>query len=421
MTVAIFPLVAALLLVAWLTAAATAVRSVSRIWLRHWAERQLGGSVTEAYLAQPQRLLLASATMTALAVALVGTVLGTRSGGDPMELAGAVFLTAFVFLFMGQLVPRAVGRHWAPRLVPVLLPPLHASEFLVGPLIRASERLVSAVFARQPADESSARGGLQTLLREGELEGIGEPEEIEIITGVVEFGEKTLRDVMTPRTDVFALDEATPPEEMARAIAKSGYSRVPLYHGSLDEVVGMVHVFDVLRAGAESRPFVHEVTHAPASKHCSEMLLEMLRGQRHMVVVLDEFGGTAGIVTLEDVLEELVGDIRDEHDDPLPASLGSGNAGGDGGSEAAAIVEASTPFDDVLRRFGMEPAVVGHGRVLSIGGVVVRALGRIPTLGERFRLGELELTVVEAEPARVLRILVQRAGTVRSQPIERAG
>jgi putative hemolysin len=409
----IAPLLIALLVVAWLTAAATAVRSVSRIWLRHWAERQLGGSVTEAYLAQPQRLLLASATMTALAVALVGTVLGTRLGTEPGELAAGVVITALVFLLLGQLVPRAVGRHWASRLIPVLLPPLHASEFVLGPFIRASERLASTVFERRPGEEGSARDGLQTLLREGEMEGIGEPEEIEIITGVVEFGEKTLRDVMTPRTDVFALDIATPPEAMARAIAKSGYSRVPLYRGSLDEVVGMVHVFDVLKVGADAKPFVHEVAHAPASKHCSEMLFEMLRGQRHLAVVLDEFGGTAGIVTLEDVLEELVGDIRDEHDEPLPEDHEGSGIGG------AAVIEASAPLDEVLRRFGVEQGTGNGTRAQSLGGVVVRALGRIPTLGERFRLGELELTVVDAEPSRVLRLLVQRAGTARSIAIER--
>jgi putative hemolysin len=205
------PLLIALIMVAWLTAAATAVRSVSRIWLRHWAERQLGGSVTEAYLAQPQRLLLAAATMTALAVAVVGTVLGARFGAAPAELAAGVVITTLVFLLLGQLLPRAVGRHWASRLIPVLLPPLHASEFLLGPLIRASERLARALFARRSEVEDATRGGLQTLLREGELEGIGEPEEIEIITGVVEFGEKTLRDVMTPRTVVFALDASTAP------------------------------------------------------------------------------------------------------------------------------------------------------------------------------------------------------------------
>ncbi|HEU4584505.1 MAG TPA: hemolysin family protein [Gemmatimonadaceae bacterium] len=412
MSTLIAPLAIALVVVAWLTAAATAVRSVSRIWLRHWAERQLGGSVTEAYLAQPQRLLLASATMTALAVALVGTVLGARLGAEPAELAAGVVITALIFLLLGQLVPRAIGRHWASRLIPVLLPPLHASEFFMGPLIRASERLASAVFEPRPEVQSSARDGLQTLLREGEMEGIGEPEEIEIITGVVEFGEKTLRDVMTPRTDVFALDISTPPEEMARAIAKSGYSRVPLYRGSLDEVVGMVHVFDVLKVGAYEKPFVHEVAHAPASKHCSEMLFEMLRGQRHLAVVLDEFGGTAGIVTLEDVLEELVGDIRDEHDEPLPEDeMGSGIG--------AAVIEASAPLDEVLRRFGAEQGIGNGTRAQSLGGVVVRALGRIPTLGERFRLGDLELTVVEAEPSRVLRLLVQRSGTARSIAIER--
>jgi putative hemolysin len=401
-----------LIVVAWLTAAATAVRSVSRIWLRHWAERQLGGSMTEAYLAQPQRLLLASATMTALAVALGGTVLGSRFGAAPAELVAGVVITALIFLLLGQLIPRAVGRHWASRLIPILLPPLHASEFILGPLIRSAERLATAVFARRPEDESS-RDGLQTLLREGELEGIGEPEEIEIITGVVEFGEKTLRDVMTPRTDVFALAASTPPAEMARAIAHSGYSRVPLYGDSLDEIVGMVHVFDVLKVGAGEKPFVHEVAHAPATKHCSEMLFEMLRGQRHLAVVLDEFGGTAGIVTLEDVLEELVGDIRDEHDEPLPASEDGASAGG------AAIIEASAPLDEVLRRFGLEQGIANHGRAQSLGGVVVRALGRIPALGERFRLGDLELTVVDAEPSRVLRLLVQRAGTARSIALER--
>ncbi|HET7551964.1 MAG TPA: hemolysin family protein [Gemmatimonadaceae bacterium] len=406
------PLLVVLIVVAWLTAAATAVRSVSRIWLRHWAERQLGGSMTEAYLAQPQRLLLASATMTALAVALGGTVLGSRFGAAPAELVAGVVITALIFLLLGQLIPRAVGRHWASRLIPILLPPLHASEFILGPLIRSAERLATAVFARRPEDESS-RDGLQTLLREGELEGIGEPEEIEIITGVVEFGEKTLRDVMTPRTDVFALAASTPPAEMARAIAHSGYSRVPLYGDSLDEIVGMVHVFDVLKVGAGEKPFVHEVAHAPATKHCSEMLFEMLRGQRHLAVVLDEFGGTAGIVTLEDVLEELVGDIRDEHDEPLPASEDGASAGG------AAIIEASAPLDEVLRRFGLEQGIANHGRAQSLGGVVVRALGRIPALGERFRLGDLELTVVDAEPSRVLRLLVQRAGTARSIALER--
>ncbi len=413
MTALIAPLLMALIVVAWLTSAAPAVRSVSRIWLRHWAERQLGGSVTEAYLGQPQRLLLASATMTAVAVALAGAVLGTRFGAEPAELTAGVAITALVFLLLGQLVPRAVGRHWASRLIPVLLPPLHGSEFLLGPLIRASESLARALSARRSDAEDSTRNGLKTLLREGELEGIGEPEEIEIITGVVEFGEKTLRDVMTPRTDVFALDESTPPAEMARAIARSGYSRVPLYCGSLDEIVGMVHVFDVLKVGAEEKPFVHEVAHAPATKHCSEMLFEMLRGQRHLAVVLDEFGGTAGIVTLEDVLEELVGDIRDEHDEPLPADEDGAGAPG------AAVIEASAPFDEVLRRFDAEDTIASHGRAQSLGGVVVRSLGRIPVLGERFRVGDLELTVVEAEPSRVLRLLVQRAGTARSIAIER--
>lgn len=403
----------ALVLVAWLTAAATAVRSVSRIWLRHWAERQLGGAITEAYLAQPQRLLLAAATTTALVVALAGTLLGMKNAARPWELIVEIALTALAFLLLGQLIPRALARRWAPRLIPILLPPLHASEFVLGPVLRAAGRLTRLATPRSRNGADSSRDGIQDLLREGELEGIGEPEEIEIIAGVVEFGEKVLRDVMTTRTDVFALDEAMPPERMARAIARSGYSRVPIYRGSLDEIIGMIHVFDVLKVGGEQRPFVHQVAQAPATKRCSEMLFEMLRGQRHLAVVLDEFGGTAGIVTLEDVLEELVGDIRDEHDEPALPEEPSGAAA------RAAVLAASTPLDEVARRFGVHLSRGEDDGAQSLGGLVVRTLGRIPALGERFGLGGLELTVTDAEPARVLSLLVQRAGGARTIDLER--
>jgi CBS domain containing-hemolysin-like protein len=134
------------------------------------------------------------------------------------------------------------------------------------------------------------------------------------------------------------------------------------------------------------------------------MLFEMLRAQRHMAVVLDEFGGTAGIVTLEDLLEELVGDIRDEHDEPADALAAPAPRG--------ALVDGSADLRDVARQFGASfaadaDAVPAH----TVGGALARALGRIPAVGERFRLDGLELTVVEAEPTRVSRLLVQRADT----------
>lgn len=404
-------LVVAVLLVAWLTAAATAVRSVSHIWLRHWVERQLGGSMmAAAYLARPQRLVLAAGAGVALLVVLAGTLLGARNAGRPWALLASTVGLALAVLVVGQIIPRAIARCWAPRLIPVLLPPLHAAAFVLNPMLRLA-RAIARGFRphRRVADESPSEG-IEDLLREGELEGIGEPEEIEIITGVVQFGEKVLRDVMTPRTDVFAVDVATPPAEMARAIAQSGYSRVPVYRGSLDEIIGMVHVFDVLKVGGEQVPPIREVAHAPASKRCSELLFEMLRGQRHLAVVLDEFGGTAGIVTLEDLIEELVGDIRDEHDEPAPPDSGP--------APRAAVLEASTPLDDVARRFGIELPAGTTDRAQSLGGLVMRALGRIPALGERYRLGDLELTVVEAEPARVRRLLVQRVDGARPVPLE---
>ncbi|MGH7648187.1 MAG: transporter associated domain-containing protein, partial [Gemmatimonadaceae bacterium] len=171
-------------------------------------------------------------------------------------------------------------------------------------------------------------------------------------------------------------------------------------------IIGMLHVFDVLETGGHRAPPIRQVAHAPLTTPLSTVLFEMLRAQRHLAVVLDEFGGTAGIVTLEDLLEELVGDIRDEHDEPAAADQAAG------AERRPMVLDASTPLEDVERRAGL-PLGGDSDRTQTLGGAIVRALGRIPAVGERFRLGDHELTVVDAEPSRIRRVLVQRVESAR--------
>ena len=390
-----------LMLVAWLTAAATALRSASRLWLRDWVEQQLTGKVTaEAYLERLQALLAAAVSAAALLEILAGVAIGMR----PAPSAGREILDIAVFglavLVLGQLFPRALARRWSATLVPVLLPTLRATSAMLSPLLKLSTAIAAAT-VRPATTEHARREGFEELLREGQLEGIGEREEIDIITGVVQFGERVLRDVMTPRTAVFAVDIALTPAEMASALARSGYSRVPVYRNSLDEIIGVVHVFDVLRDGGERMPPLRPVPHAPTTKRVSEMLFEMLRGQFHFAVVVDEFGGTSGIVTLEDLLEELVGDIHDEHDEPAVADVGH--------SRHAVVLDASMPAAEVAARFDALLPEWVEDRTQPLAGLLVRALGRIPVVGERFLLGTLELTVVRATPTRIQRLLAQRS------------
>jgi putative hemolysin len=157
---------------------------------------------------------------------------------------------------------------------------------------------------------------LEELLREGALEGVGEAGEIAIISGVVQFAEKRVRDVMTPRSEIFAVPEGLAPAELARRVAQAGYSRVPVYRENLDQITGMVRVFDVLKNGGAEMPPLRPVAFTRAGTACKELLSGMLRERRHLAIVRDESGATIGLLTLENLLEELVGDIRDEHDEP---------------------------------------------------------------------------------------------------------
>jgi putative hemolysin len=321
------PLLSALLCVvavAVLTAASSAVRSVSRIWLRHWVERRLtGASLAELYLERPQRLVVSAGVGVTLSVFLTGVVVATIAGaaGSRVRLTLWLVVAALAIVVLGQAIPRAVGRRWPARVVPVLIPVLRVVDLIVAPvrwLGMAAGRPFVARPIVPPADE--ARDNIEELLREGALEGVGESQEIAIIAGVVQFGEKAARDVMTPREEVFALPVDTPPRELARQIALSGFSRVPLYRQTLDDVLGIAYVFDVYKTAGETAPPVRPIAAAHAATPCNELLFAMLRSGRHLAVVRDDGAGSRmlGIVTLEDLLEELVGDIRDEHDEPAP-------------------------------------------------------------------------------------------------------
>ena len=312
------PLLVALGVVAMLTAGGTAVRLVSRIWLRHWAERRLRGSVAAVtYLERPHRLLTAAGAGVALTLVIAGMSLGTTGGVSGVLLEAIVF--AGLVVLAGQLVPRAIARRWPSAVAATTLPVLRLADMTTLPLVgigRAAARLV--VHPAPPKPVAPGRDPIQELLREGELEGIGEREEIAIISGVVEFSGKVVKDVMTPRSEMFALPDGVDPHSLAAQIAQSRYSRVPIYHGTLDQIIGMVHAFDVIKSHGSIAGRLRPVAFSAPGAPCNELLFRMLRERLHLAVVRDESGHALGLVTLEDLLEELVGDIRDEHDEPDP-------------------------------------------------------------------------------------------------------
>lgn len=309
----------ALLLIAVLTAGGMAMRSVSRIWLRHWVEQRLRGSaVALGYLERPQRLVIASSSAVALLLVLSGELIAADHAGSVEDLVVRMAVFAALVIVFGQLLPRAVARRFAPAVASTLSPLLEAAAMIASP-IAAAGRLASRPFAR-PASTlpQSERDTIQDLLREGELEGVGERAEMEIITGVMTFGDKAVREVMVPRDEIFAISRSATPRAIAEEFATSEFSRAPVYDGNLNHIVGMMHAFDVLKVRGERAPELRPVATTRDTAACSELLFRMLRASRHLAIVQDEDECTVGLVTLEDLLEELVGDIRDEHDDPDP-------------------------------------------------------------------------------------------------------
>jgi Mg2+/Co2+ transporter CorC len=351
---------------------------VSRLALARWvSQRQHGSALAAALLSAPAKVVGPALWLTAGGVLLAG--LGCAAVLAPLTPGGtlaAIVLGIPALLGLTYSVPRAIGHHWPEPLIRAAAPWLERATRLAGPLVPTGP----------------AGGGLPT--RPG-VETVGE-EEIVVLAGVLTFTERTVREVMTRRTEIVALDEATVALDAAVLFRESGYSRLPVYRESLDHITGMTYVFDLLKVGAEERLPIRPVLAVPATRHCADLLFDMQRERRQLAVVLDEFGGTAGMVTLEDLLEELVGEISDETDAALQEA----------GLDADLLeVDGTVGVQEIATRFGV---TLPGGRE-TIGGVLATALGRIPRTGERIVLDGLEFDILRASPTRVERLVVRLA------------
>jgi CBS domain containing-hemolysin-like protein len=302
-------------------------------------------------------------------------------GLAPAVAAVAVLAAAPVVVALSHTLPRAIGRRWAEPVTRAAAPWLERAARLMRPLV------------------PQGRMGADVVVGHAGLEGGTQADEIGVIAGVIAFTERPIRQVMTPRTAIVAVEETASVQEVALLFGESGYSRLPVFRESLDQISGMIYVFDLLRAADAARLPVRPVLFAPASRRSADLLFEMQRERRQMAVVLDEFGGTAGIVTLEDLLEELVGEIFDETDAPgrPPAS-----------ERELLDLDGATPVRDVAERFGATLPREAE----TVSGMLAGLVGRIPQAGERILVGQLEFDVLRATPTRVERVLVREAGMV---------
>jgi CBS domain containing-hemolysin-like protein len=294
-------------------------------------------------------------------------------------------------------------------LLPIIRPFFPIMAFIADPFQRLfdrSRRKDQVTEDREQEEEDDDGGDLQALIDVGEAEGILEEEEGELIHSIIEFGDTSVSEVMTPRPDIVALPLTATVREARDVILESKYSRLPVYRDQIDNVEGIIYVRDLLQCWAEGsendsiKPLIRSVYFVPETKPVADLLEEMQKAHVQLAMVIDEYGGVCGLVTVEDILEEIVGEIEDE--DIAGEELEDIVEGSEGSYE----VLASTEIGKIERLFDME---IEADDFTTIAGLVINESGKVPAVGEVLTIRGLEVEVLEADERRILRLRVRKA------------
>jgi CBS domain containing-hemolysin-like protein len=316
------------------------------------------------------------------------------------DVVGAILLSIFVLIFC-EIAPKSLALRFNERFALALAGPVSVITTVLRPLIGGLTAF-SRLLVRAATPGRDVRGPyvteeeLKMLVHVGAQEGVVEREEREMIQGILEMTDKAVHEVMVPRVDVVGAPATGSVSDITKLILDSGHSRIPIYEENIDNIVGVVYAKDLLRDGVRadrSRPvreLAREPFFTPENKHVGELLSEMKRSV-HIAVVLDEHGGTAGIVTFEDLMEEIVGPIRDEYDVSEPEDVQFL-------SEQEVLLNGRFPIDDVKELLDID---VGEVEADSIAGLVYDRLGEIPKVGATLQLGDATLTVEDVRRHRI--------------------
>lgn len=343
---------------------------------------------------------------------LVYGALTANAAGTWVQAVAALVLSVPVILVFCDALPAAVAAHRGDAFVRRTLPGFHALQLPVRLLVRAFEIVRAGVrraigLDQNPSATRQIVEGLREVIEEAELSGDLDATEREIIGNVIETRDTAVSTLMTPRTEIFGVEVREGLVGAARVLAECGHSRIPVYDGSLDTILGLVSARDIVLAAAERRlehaslrVLVHPAHFVPETKSVRELLAEFRREKIKMAIVLDEYGGTAGLVTLGDVVIELVGDIASEREEGAPLAIKRLPDG-------SADVDASLHVSDVNEELGTEiPEEAGYE---TLAGFVLSELGHVPKKGEVVQAAGGEFRVLEASDRRVLRVGVRAA------------
>jgi putative hemolysin len=394
----------------------TAFSSLMKLSLRLMAERgrddRLGYYLDDPIqLFVPARLLLG--LIFSLATVLLAVLTG-RSGINFTSIATLLACVAVYIIVCEHVLPSIIVRRNPEAVLAALLPPFSVIARAISPVSGGLVRLLTSGRSERPATPQEQADEVpgevaHAYLDAGEEQGLIEGDERRLLQSIVDFGGTLAREVMTPRPDIVAIPSDATVARLRALFREQEYSRFPVYKENLDNIVGVIRVKDLLQlegTDLESQPLtalIRPATFVPETKRVPELLKEFQRKQVQMAIVVDEYGGTAGLVTIEDLLEEIVGEIRDEDDVESEPMVDEGSG--------SFVFSAKVSFDTLRDKLGLEIESEGFE---TVGGYILSRAGRVPAVGETLDVDGLSVEVLEAERRRLHKVRFRKPAAIHT-------
>ncbi|MCL5292205.1 MAG: hemolysin family protein [Actinobacteria bacterium] len=403
---------------AFTSAAETALTSMNRLRAKHLMEQRVAGAkALDRLLEHPGRFLATTLFLNSvvnIAIASIMTVIVATYTGHYVA-AIATGLAAFIVLVFGEITPKTFSAQNAQRIALWVAPVMNVLNAVLSPLVHIFvwiANLFVLITGGKTVKEVpfTSEEEIKALVTMAEEEEIIEEDEKELIHSIFEFGDTVVREVMVPRTGMVAIEAGEPIEELMKLFVHEGHSRVPVFEESIDNIVGIAYSRDVLvqlAQGAKEldvKAILRPAYFVPESKKVNELLRELQRKHQHIAIVVDEYGGTAGLVTLEDVLEELVGEIFDEYD-VVETTVEYVDTD-------TIRVDARVSIDEVNELLGVD---LEHDDIDTIGGFVVGLMGRIPNPGDQADFENLTFRVEEVDGRRIAKVLITKRAEITAE------